>query len=183
MMKCEICHSLIPRKNKTKHDNSKKHRYYSNLILNTYIVNDVKLDEFENVISKYYFDQMKKFNSFTVKVYWEINDEIQFKLSVPHVVSFGMVVHSMTINIKETACDFLDRAIKAYLNGQEIEKIDEIEIGFTSDLEDITFKHCKDLPKPMICRNMIRRFFEVKIEDIVDFEYNWIPGCLYEQLV
>ena len=31
---------------KTKHDNSKKHKYYSNLILKTYIVKDVKLDEF-----------------------------------------------------------------------------------------------------------------------------------------
>ena len=46
MMKCEICHSLIQRKNKTKHDNSKKHEYFPNLILNTYIVADVKLDEF-----------------------------------------------------------------------------------------------------------------------------------------
>ena len=65
---------------------------------------------------------MKKFNSFTVKFYWKVNIEIQFKLSVPHVVSFVMVVHSMTVKIKETACDFLDRAIKAYLAEHEIEK-------------------------------------------------------------
>ena len=57
-------------------------------------------------MSKYYFDHMKKFNSFTVRVCWKVNNEIQFKLSVPHVVSFGMVVHSMTVNIIETACDF-----------------------------------------------------------------------------
>ena len=101
---------------------------------------------------------MKKFNSFTVRVrvYWKVNNEIQFKLSVPHVVSFGMVVHWMTVNIKETACDFLDRAIKAYLTGQEIEKIDDIEIGFISDLNDITLNHYMDRPKPMICRKKIR---------------------------
>ena len=57
-MKCEICHSLIQRKNKRKHDNSKKRKYDSNLILNTYIVKDVKLDELEVVMSKYYFDHM-----------------------------------------------------------------------------------------------------------------------------
>ena len=98
-MKCEICHSLIQRKIKTEHDNSKKHKYCSNLFSNTYTVKDVKLDEF-NVLSKYYFDHMKEFNSFSVRVYWNVNKEIQFKLSVPHVVSFGLIVHSMTATIK-----------------------------------------------------------------------------------
>ena len=59
-MNCEICHSLLQRKNPTKHDNSKNHKYFSNLILNTYIVKDVKLDEFKDVLPKYYFDHMKK---------------------------------------------------------------------------------------------------------------------------
>ena len=73
---------------------------------------------------------MKKFNIFTVIVFWKVNDELQFKLSVPHVVSFVIVVHSIALNMKETACDFLDRAIKTHLTGHEIEKIDEIEIDF-----------------------------------------------------
>ena len=63
MMKCEICRSVIPRKKRTKHDNSEKHNQYSNLILNTYIVKDVKLDEFKDVLSKYYLDHMKNFLS------------------------------------------------------------------------------------------------------------------------
>ena len=178
-MKYEICHSLKQRKNRTKHDNSKKHKYYSNMILNTYIVKDVKLDEFRDVMSKYYFDQMKKFNSFTVRVYSKVNKEIHFKLFVPHVVSFGMVVHSMTVNIIETACDFLNRAKKTYLTEHDIENIDEIEKGCISNPNDIKFNLYMDLPKPMICRKMIRRFFEVKSEDISDFEYNWLPGWLY----
>ena len=32
-----------------------------------------------------------------------------------------------------------------------------------------------DLPKPMICRKMMRRFFEVKSDDINDFKFNWLP--------
>ena len=175
MMKFEICHSLLQMENKTKHDNSRKHKYSSNLILNTYNVKDVKLDEFKDVLSKYYFDHMKKLYSFTVKVYWKVNDELQFKLSVHHVVSFGMVVYSMTVNIKEIACDFLDRAIKAYLTGQDIAKIDEIEKGFIY-LNHITFNHYMDLPKMIFCRRMTRSFFEVKSEDISDFEIKWIPG-------
>ena len=128
-------------------------------------------------MSKYYFDHMKKFNSFTVRVNWKVNIEIQFKLSVPHVVCFGMVVHSMTNNIKETAFDFIERAIKAYLTEHEIENKDEIEIGFISGLNDITFNHYMDQLKPMICRKMIKILFEVKSEDFNDFEYNWIHGC------
>ena len=123
---------------------------------------------------------MKKLNSFTVRVFWKVNIEIQFKLSVPHVVSFGLVVHSMTVNIKDNACDFFDRAVKANLTGHEIEKGDEIEIGLLSDFKDITFNHYMDQPKSMICRETIKRFFEVKSEDVIDFESNWIPGCLYE---
>ena len=159
MMKFETSHSLIQRKNKP--DNSNKHKYFSNLILNTSTVKDVKLDEFKDVVSKYYFDHVKKFISFTVKICCKVNNEHQFKLSVAHVVSLGMVVYPMTVNIKETASDFLDRARKAYLKGHEIEKIDETEIVFISDLKDITFNHYMDPPKPMICRKMIRRFFEV----------------------
>ena len=121
---------------------------------------------------------MKKFNIFTVRVYWKVNDENQVKLTVPHVVSFGMLVHSMIVNIKETACDFLYRARNAYLTGHEIEKIDEIEIGFVSDLKDITFNHFLNLPKPMICRKTISRFVDVKSEDLNDFENIWIPVCL-----
>ena len=95
---------------------------------------------------------MKKFIIFTVRIYRKINDEFQFKLSVPHVVSFGTVVHSMTVNIKEIAYDSLDRAIQAYLTGHEMERIDETESIFISDLSDITFNLYRDLPKPMICR-------------------------------
>ena len=148
------------------------------MILSTYLVKDVKLDECKDVLSKYYFDHMKKFISFTVRVYWKVNNEIQFKLSVPLVICFGTIVHSMTLNIKETACVFSDRAKKEYLTEQEIERRNETEIGFISDLNDITFKHYMDLPKPMICRKMIRRFFEVKSDDINDFKFNWLPDCL-----
>ena len=117
------------------------------MILNTYILNQVKLDEFEDVMCKYYFDHLKKFKIFTVRGYWKVNDEIQSKLSVPHIVSYGTIAFTMSVTMKQSACSFLDRTIKAYLTGHEIEKIDEIEIGFISDVKDITFNHYMDQPK------------------------------------
>ena len=44
-MKFEICHSLIQKKNKTKHDNSTNHNNFSNLILNKFLEKD------ENVLN------------------------------------------------------------------------------------------------------------------------------------
>ena len=125
------------------------------MILDTYIVKDVKLDEFKDVMSKYYFDHMTIFNSFTVRVYWKVNNEIQFKLSVPHVLSYGTIAFTMSLTMKESACDFLDKAIKVYLTGHEIENIDEIEIGFITDLKDITFNHYMDQAKSTICRKIL----------------------------
>ena len=42
----------------------------------------------------------------------------------------------------------------------------------------MTYIHHREQPKSMICRKLIRRFFEVEREDINDFEQNWILGCI-----
>ena len=99
-------------------------------------------------------------------------------MSVPIIITYGQIVHNVTINITEKDCDFLDKAIRNYLNQSSIDKIEEIEIVFISDLKDMTYTHYIKQPKSMICRNMIRTIIEVKGEDINDFEYIWLPGCL-----
>ena len=175
-MNCEICHKIIQRKNRTKHDNSTKHEYYSNLNLKTYIVKDKKLDGFKDVMFKYYFDHSKKLNIFTARVYWKVNDEIQSKLSVSHIVSYWTIAFTMSVTMKGSAWVFLDRAIEAYFTDQETEKLDRIKIGFISDLKDITFNHYMDQPKSMVCRKMLRRLEESKNKH--DFEFKWIPDWL-----
>ena len=47
---------------------------------------------------------------------------MKFKSSVPHIVSYGTIAFGRSVIMKKSACDFLDRAIKAYLTGYEIEK-------------------------------------------------------------
>ena len=42
----------------------------------------------------------------------------------------------------------------------------------------MTYFRYLEQPMSMIQRKMIRRFFEVNRDDINDFEYNWLPGCL-----
>ena len=55
-----------------------------------------------------------------------------------------------------------------------IYEVDEIVLIITSDLKDMTFLHYMAQPKSMLCRKLVRSFFE---EDFGDFDYNWLPNC------
>ena len=126
---------------------------------------------------------MKIFKIFAVYVFWETIDSNKLNLSVPNEVSYGQILHYFPINITESACEFLDRVVKGYFNHDElnIDQIEEVEILFISDLKDMTYTHYMEQPKSMICPKKKKKFFEVKGEDINDFEYDWIPGCfMYE---
>ena len=158
------------------------------MVLNEYIIKDVYVDKFKDVITSYYNGNIENLDILSVYVYWKVIDEIIYKISVPNMIAYGQTVYSIPINIFETAFEFLDKVIKGYLNGIAIDKIEEVEKVFISDLNDLTYTHYMEQPKSMICRKMKRRFFDVKSEYINDFEYNWIPVCLcvnglYEQLV
>ena len=166
-------------KGKTKREQTKKHKYFSNLVLNKYVTKDIVVDKFKDAITPYYIEHIKKFNILTVYVYFKVDDEIKYKISVTNQASYAITVHGCSLIINETACDFLNKVITNYLDHEELPiKIQKTAIVFISDLKDMTFSHYMDQSKSMFCRKMIRRFFEVKGEDIIDFEYNWIPGCL-----
>ena len=151
-MKYYECITTIKKKNKTKHEQTKKHKYLSNSVSNKYVKKDRAVDKFKHVLTSYYNKHLKK-DIFTVYVYWKV-DDFNLKLSVPNVLSYGQIVHSFPINITESACGFSDRVIKGYLNHDEltIDKIEETEIVFMSDLKDMTYTHYMKQPKSMICR-------------------------------
>ena len=96
--------------------------------------------------------------------HWKVDDEFNHKKSRPKILSNGVTVHGYRFIINETACDFLHRVITIYLTHGElsIDKIQETEIVFIPDLKDMTYPHYMEQPKSMICRKVVRRFFEVK---------------------
>ena len=51
MYRCELCSTILQKRNKTKHNQSKKHKYYSNLILNRYVIKNVKVNEFKDIFN------------------------------------------------------------------------------------------------------------------------------------
>ena len=181
MVKCHECNTTIREKqNKTKHEQSKKHKYFSNLVLNRYIVKDKAVDKFKDVISSYYNEHIKKIHTFSVVIYWDIDDEIKYKISTPNRISFAFDVYGYPTIINETACDFSNRIIKSCVSHKlSPNRIRETEIVLVSDLKDMTYSHYLEQPMSMIQRKMIRRCSEVNRDDINDFEYNSLPDCLF----
>ena len=45
MYRCEKCNTYLLERNKTKHNQTKKPKYYSNLILNQYVMKNVEVNK------------------------------------------------------------------------------------------------------------------------------------------
>ena len=66
MYRCELCNVILKRE--TKHNQTKKHRYYSDLILNRYVIKNVGVNNFENVFDPYFIAHTEKLISFTIHI-------------------------------------------------------------------------------------------------------------------
>ena len=75
----------------------------------------------------------------------------------------------LPIVIRVSPLDFLD-SFDRNINNQ----VDEINLIFISDLDDITFSHSLTQPKSMIKRKLMKNFIE---ENYGNFGYNWLPKC------
>ena len=69
MFRCELCITILLKRNKTKHNQTKKHKYYSNLILNRYVIKNVEVIKFKDVIKPYFIKHTKKKSVFSQFVF------------------------------------------------------------------------------------------------------------------
>ena len=171
MEECNICLTKIKKRNKNKHEQSKKHKYFSNLIINESII---KINEFyslKDIIQPYYNNHKKNFDNFSVCVMWKKNDMLKNNISVPCTITFQkthMFKPSMVelpIFVRVSSLDFLDTFDRNCTN----DELDEVNIIFISDLKDLTLSHYIDQPRSMLCGKLERNFIE---EDFRDFDYN-----------
>ena len=80
MYECSICLAKIKKRNKNKHQQSKKHRYFfSNMIVNKNIVKNNDINKCKDIFQSYCDEHKKKFNEFTVMNIWKKNDMIKKK--------------------------------------------------------------------------------------------------------
>ena len=170
MEECNISLTKRKKRSKDKHEQSKKHKFFSNLILNKFIVRNPEIDKFKDTLQSYYDKHKKNFDNFTVCVMWKKNDVLVNKISVPSTITLGKphlfkpCMLELQIKIRVSPLDFLDTFDRNINN-----EVDEINIIFISDLKDITYFQCMYQPKSMLCRKLVRNFIE---EDFGDFKYN-----------
>ena len=176
MEKINICLTKIKKPNKNKLEQSKKHKSFSNVILNKYNVNNNENDNIKDIFHTYYDKHKKKFDNFTVCVMWMNNGLVVNKVSVSRIFTHHQIKMRLTIIRKQTACDFLNKYNQDYV----IDEIKEFVITFISDLKDMTFSLYTAQPKSMLCRKLGRNFFE---EDFGYFQYNWLPNCFIQTKV
>ena len=65
-----------------------KHKYFSNLIINKYLVKNIEFWNLKHIFEPYYENHKKKFNHFSVGVMWKKIDLLRNKISVPVTITF-----------------------------------------------------------------------------------------------
>ena len=183
MEKCDICLIKIKKRNKNKHQQSKKHKYFlSNLIINKYIVRNDEIEKFKDILQSYYDEHKKKFNEFTVRIIWKKINMIINKITVPCTNTyqkthpFRPFMFEIPIYVEVSSHEFLD-----IVNSNCVYNIitDEINIIFISNLKEMTLQHYIEQPRSMLCRKLERNYIEENYPkpDEMDFDYNFLPYC------
>ena len=68
MYRCELCNTILQKRNKIKHNQTKKHKYYSNLIINRYVNKNVEVNKFKDEFNPSFVPHTRKFTSFTIHI-------------------------------------------------------------------------------------------------------------------
>ena len=130
MYRCELCSIFMLERNRTKHNRTKKHKYYSNLILNRYVIKNVEVINFNDVFNPYFFEQTKKINFYRVRItlgLYEGESHLNHKINVSNYVIHDIQSENYTTYTTELAKDFLHRVISIYFSHEcSPKKIPEI---------------------------------------------------------
>ena len=160
MEECNICLTKIKKRNKNKHQRSKKHKYFlSNLIINKYIVKNNETNNFKDIFKIYYLNHKKKLNSFTVLIVFKMNNEVVNKIELPSYIVMKTGVKPCFEYIDD--CLYIDSFC------------DEINIIFISDFRDITFYHYMNQPMSKLTRKLIKNLLQ---NQSGDYTHGWLPN-------
>ena len=70
MKECNICLTKINKRNKNEHEQSRKHKYifFSNLIINKYVIQNDEIDNKYDILQRYHDEHKKKFIRFRIDI-------------------------------------------------------------------------------------------------------------------
>ena len=93
MHRCELCNKIMQERNKTKHNQSKKQKLYSNLILNRYVIKNVEVIKFKDIFNTYFTAHTRNFNFFTISYLLRKYDgehPLNHKIKVSNYVTYNI---------------------------------------------------------------------------------------------
>ena len=109
MYRCELCNTILLKRNKSKHNKTKKHKCYSNLILKSYFIKNVEVNNFKDLFDAYFIEHTKIINFLEVCVSLRFgldNDLPSHKLNIANDVSYKIKSEHYSIYTTEPANDF-----------------------------------------------------------------------------
>ena len=117
MYRCEVCSVILQERYKTKHNQSKEHKYYSSLILNRFVIYDVEVAKFKDVFDPYFIEHTEKLNFFTVCIIlWFYNNEntLDNEIIVLKNVTYYIPSEHYSVHTTEPSSDFSHKVISIY---------------------------------------------------------------------
>ena len=148
------------------------------MIVNKNIVKNNKYDNSKQILQSYYDEHKKKFNEFTVKIFWKKNDVIINKISVPCTITFQKThmfkpdIFELPIYVEVSEREFLEIVDRNCANNIISDKIDIILI---TKFKEMTLQHYMKQPRSMLCGKLEGNYIEE--EGDVYFDCNFLPYC------
>ena len=173
MEECDICLTKNKKRNKNKHQQSKKDRYFlSNLTIIKYIVRNDQIDNFQDILQSCYDKHKRKFNIFSVWIIWKKNNEIVREIKLPDKVIVekqcyvAPALDSIMMNLIKSSIQYVVNRVSKIMMGSCVDYLDtyhyfvnnfcdEISRIFVTDFTDISFFHFMKQPKSMLCRKLV----------------------------
>ena len=85
MTYCHSCDKIMSQKFIKKHNKSKTHLYfYNNFVKNKYYIGNVLWKDFENIIRDYINEYNNKFNSFSIKIDFQLNND-KYSIAIDNI--------------------------------------------------------------------------------------------------
>ena len=108
MYRSDLCNTILLQRNKTKHNRTKKQKFYSNLILNGYVIKDVELIKYKDIFNPYFIEHTKLFNLSTKCIFLRFNDDDAdpYKIGVSNYVTSNIQTENYSPFTTELASDF-----------------------------------------------------------------------------
>ena len=86
MKECNISLTKVKKRNRIRHEQSEKQKYFSDLIINRYSIKNKEIDHFKDILQSYFDKHKKKFDKFNVWIICKKEKEIVREIKLPDKV-------------------------------------------------------------------------------------------------